>query len=635
MSDTFNYALLKKDNGNYVLRSTLESHGLQQVTDKDVVAFYKHFSSYAYFDTGLLPLNGTGILSIRSAGEHMQVAVQHAPGAYHINWGAHEGARDAKAYYLAQPYRIVVGDFVAGNLLGAKMFYSPFPITYPDQQLYHVNLPNINCKGYKGNAVGWICLYLKENWSQYSFNEKVAKLIERCSGVETYNDANMSETDGPRFYKEYHKDNSDFKYLWSPDDWQQKTESEGFQWTLNEDLWIKILVQDIDNQDKHVLTGVPLTFAMSVLGNYQAYYSDKAIPKLYNLIARKDFSFENQNVASMIKSSFALTPALPTFESKDNPFASSVENRKKTSSIIIPVSHDEEDEDDSDSDSSWECSCCNDLYEGEDCTYDSYEDPVCNSCINSHYIYLDTTSAYYHKNDNTNLYYSENLQAYLHAQHDRVHKCINCNYSWGFHANDSNVIPVYQLTKPFESTSSEVNAFIYEICAQCIQTFANAHGFSEQIGDCEGTKNIDNHCLVLKNPQVINAQYFNSYTDATIEPDGSFKYESINHALCPTCASKKSGNVTCACGLSKSLLQETFVSCEPTLCQVGKNIAEVSSCCQSCIGDFSLNGEGIVVGKFVPFNTDLFNYTVANHSTLQTNTFYGSEIHTNIELLDI
>lgn len=634
MSDTFNYSLLKKDDGNYVLRSTLTSYGLQQITDKDIVAFYKHFSSYAYFDTGLLPLDGTGVLSIRSAGEHMQISVQHAPGSYHINWGDTENDKNAKTYYLAQPYRIVIGDFLAGNLLGAKMFYSPVPITHPDQPLYHVNLPNINCKGYRGNAVGWICLYLRENWSQYSFNEKVTKLIERCSGVETYNDANMSETDGPRFYKEKYDDNSDLQYLWSPSSWQTKTESEGFQWTLNQDLWIKVLVKDIDTQDKHYKDGIPLTFAMSVLGNYQAYYSDKALPKLYNMIARQDLSFENKNVAGMFKSSFALTPVMPLFESKDNPFTSSVENREKTSlTTVATPSHNDNHHDNGDS---WDCSCCGENYEdNEDCTFDVSEQPVCTSCIGEHYIYLETPSAYYHKNDTDNIYYSDNLQTHIHLDHDRTHTCYNCGYGWGFMQNDSTPFPVYQLNSPYTTSMPGPSNQTHEICHNCIEAFAHVNGFTSQVKICDSCSNQSEYGIVLSNSQVVSPVYFYSYTNPIMELDGSFKYQVINQALCVSCLEKKKGYVTCPCGLSKSILQETFVVCDKTVLEYGANFAEVTKCCQSCIGDFSLNAEQLVVGKFVPFNIDLFNYTLAHYLTLQANKLYGSVVHSSIESLDL
>jgi len=244
MSSNINYSITSTDTGATVLRSTVKSFNLDHVTDKDIVSFYRNFSSYAMFDTGLMPLSGTGVLAIRSAGNHTQITFQHEPQINHINWGATEGDRDARTYTVAQPYRIWIGDLIDGDLYGARMFYSPYPITSPDQQLYHLNLPNTNCKGYRGNSVGWQCLYHRDSWQGLPFNEKIVKFAERCSGVETYNDANMSETDGPRFYKE----NDMPEYLWNPSAWETKTSEEGYAWVLNVDNWIPILVKDQDNQ---------------------------------------------------------------------------------------------------------------------------------------------------------------------------------------------------------------------------------------------------------------------------------------------------------------------------------------------------------------------------------------------------
>lgn len=279
-----------QENESIVFRSKVKSFDLDHVTDKDLASFYFNFSKYSMMDTGLLPLDGTGLLGIRKAGDHTQVIYQHKPGTYYVNWGGYEKDVNAKKYYLAQPYRIVIIDFLNDNLLGARTFYSPIPATHPDTPLYHVNLPNINCKGYRGNAVGWICLYHNEDWSSLPFNERLMKAIDRCSGTEAYNDSNMSETDGTRFYCEHYKNDIDYEYLWNPSEWEKKTSEEGFTWTLNEDLWIPILVDGIDSQSKHNPKGQHLTLKMAIFGNYQAYYSDKYIPKPINAIERNEFS---------------------------------------------------------------------------------------------------------------------------------------------------------------------------------------------------------------------------------------------------------------------------------------------------------------------------------------------------------
>ena len=57
-----NYSFTDQDsNGNIVFRSTVNSFGLDHVTDKDLTSFYTKFSSNAYLDTGLLPVDGSGL----------------------------------------------------------------------------------------------------------------------------------------------------------------------------------------------------------------------------------------------------------------------------------------------------------------------------------------------------------------------------------------------------------------------------------------------------------------------------------------------------------------------------------------------------------------------------------------------
>lgn len=257
---------------------------IQQNETRNPVSFFENISEVALIDTGLLPLAGTGVLAIRQALNHVQIVFQHEPDLYYVNWGQYERDAQAKTYYLAQPYRIVIGDILDGNLQGARTFYSPVPIQTADQLLYHVNLPNINCKGYRGNGVGWICLYHKHDWTKLTISEKIRALVERASGVETYNDANMSSTDGPRFYKAAGRPD----YTYDPMAWQKKSIDEGFEWTLDENLWIPIQVKGIDEQGQHDPNGVPFTLEMAMLGRYAAYYGDKYWPKPVNGFIRAD-----------------------------------------------------------------------------------------------------------------------------------------------------------------------------------------------------------------------------------------------------------------------------------------------------------------------------------------------------------
>lgn len=384
-----NYTFINNE-GNFVFRSNINSFGLDHVTDKDVTSFYTNFSSSSYFDTGLLPVDGTGLLSIRKAGNHTQIAYQHAPGKYYINWGSHEGDHQAKKYYVAQPYRIVVADLLNGNIYGARTYYTPTPITYPQAPLYHVNLPNINCKGYRGNSVGWICLYHNEDISNYPFNEKLVKILDRCSGTETYNDNNMSETDGPCFYREKNKPD----YLTNPQYWQDYSDQNGYEWTLDPELWIPILVKDKDNQDKHYSNGQPLTFADAIIGNYQCYYTDNLIPKPVNRIVRSDYSLDSNLVFEWFRNSYNESQQS---QLSIDPYSSSL-TVKENLSLAPPafVSHPDDNEL---PENSWYCESCNETYSEPNhkpiITYTSSY--VCQDCVDEGYLIAVNTQCYHHE----------------------------------------------------------------------------------------------------------------------------------------------------------------------------------------------------------------------------------------------
>lgn len=338
-----------KEPSNIVFRSKVTSFNLDHVTDKDIRSFYTEFSNYAAFDTGLMPLDGTGVLSIRKAGPYTQVVYQHKPGKYYVNWGEHEKDPNVKSYLLAQPYRIVIIDFKDNNLLGARTFYSIVPATHPDIQLYHVNLPNINCKGYRGNGVGWICLYHNADWSHLPFNERLALAVERCSGVEPYNDANMSETDGPRFYKEMFNNDSTFSYLWDPYNWETKTTEEGVDWTLQDNVWVPIHVKNVDSQDKHSTGGVPLTLRMAIIGAYQAYYTDKVHIKPITALQRNGGVLESKEIMDYFVRAY--NTSATTYSGID-PYELSEKFREDRTSLYETehYSEDEEEPEEEDSD---------------------------------------------------------------------------------------------------------------------------------------------------------------------------------------------------------------------------------------------------------------------------------------------
>lgn len=376
------YSFVNTDEGNLTFRSSVNSFGLDHVTDKDMTSFYTSFSNYSYIDTGLMPVDGSGLLALRSAGNHTQIVYQHKPGMYYINWGQYEGDRNATKYYVAQPYRIVIADLMDGNIYGARTFYSPIPVTHPDTPLYHVNLPNINCKGYRGNGVGWICLYHNEDISKYPFGEKLAKVLDRCSGTEAYNDQNMSETDGPRFYSGHNKP----IYLYDPNEWQKHSEQNGYEWTLDFDLWIPVLVKDRDHQEKHYPNGNPLTLADAITGNYQAYYTDTTIPKPVNQILRSDYTLPADKVFAWFKqaynSSTTQPPAINVIESS--------QTVKLNQSLAQPVFSVQDD------DESWSCDDCGECYSPDISPNTTYGSPfICDSCFDN-YIYAVNTESYHH-----------------------------------------------------------------------------------------------------------------------------------------------------------------------------------------------------------------------------------------------
>lgn len=597
MSGNFNYSLVKNDEGNIVVRSVVNSYNLDHVTDKSVVSFYNNFSSYASFDTGLLPLDGTGILAIRSAGPHTQVVTQHKPGMYYVNWGAHEGARDAKAYYVAQPYRVVIGDFVNGNLLGARMFYSPVPITSPDNPLYHVNLPNINCKGYRGNGVGWICLYLNDDWSNLPFNEKVTRFIERCSGVETYNDANMSETDGPRFYQSYDKPS----YFWDPSDWQSHSEANGYEWTLDDNLLIPVLVRGLDDQTSHYNSGVQLTFGMAILGNYQAYYTDTDIPKMYNVVSRSDLDITPEQVSNLVTRSFANAPATYVYNSKNNPYDFTIQHRKENGAEVakpLPLFEDSEDH------FTWTCSCCEEDFDQDETPIQSeHENSICSICATDSYTYLEHLDMYVH-NDSTKLYYSEALSEYFHEDYDSIFTCDSCYEHFGSYKQTS--LSLNNLNKFIYKLPTSVPAE-FAICRSCYEShyennYENDNNYS--LNTCHGT--LCNRLIILSDAD--DSDFIKHYSHiVSLSPnidDPDKPHVNTIQYFCTSCAPSY---YVCPCGILKNKhnsqlnpVSQTNFSVETSL---GFEEVCVSACCDDCVGSVSVEEfNSGMNSKYQPFN---------------------------------
>ncbi|GEM_PF-1816253 len=486
------YSIKVTDENTAIIRSTINSHNLDHTTDKDIISFYKNFSAYSTYDTGLLPLSGTGVLAIRAAGNHVQVTFQHAPQVSYINWGRSEGDRNAQTYLVAQPYRIWIGDLIDGNLFGARMFYSPYPITSPDQELYHLNLPNTNCIGYRGNGVGWQCLYQTEDWTGLSLSEKIIRLSERCSGVETYNDENMKETDGPRFYERHYNElcanvidkgnDVSFKHLWNPDEWQRYTSINGLDWTLNADLWIPVLVQDLDHQDQHYKDGIPLTLSMALTGDYQAYYTDPYRPKPVNRISRPDLSLDASTIINWIaRSHNASTETfIPT-----NFMQNIVDNRLKTSKAIVFVGghdlddDDNDDDEEEDNDNGYSAITCpitgmHCMAEESDMCVDSEDNYYCGPCFNDNMVFCINTHKYLVKTDEK-LLYVPSSSGYIDTTQAIVGECPNCGSIHWRDANTTNTInTLYNLDHKIS------------ICSYCINDWATSSKYSLAVNSCGG-----------------------------------------------------------------------------------------------------------------------------------------------------
>jgi len=466
------YRFTSTEEGSLVFRSTVNSFGLDSVTDKDISSFYNNFSNFAHFDTGLLPVTNTGLLTIRSAGNHMQMAFQYEPGMYRINWGKYEADASAKTYYVAQPYRIVIGDFLDGNFLGARMFYTVSPVTHPDVQLYHVNLPNINCRGYRGNGVGWICLYRNHDITSYPINEKLVYLLERCSGVEAYNDANMSETDGPRFYQSHYNFDEAYSRLWDPDQWQATSEQNGYEWTLDPDLWVPVKVAGIDDQGCHDQNGINFTFKDALLGNYSAYYDDKYLPKPINALTRDDLEFDSNTVFNWFKQSY----------NNSSTKLEKVDNLHHTAALRVThvknptISAFSADDDDMETEPDWYCSNCeNGFTENDECFYLEYEgESLCESCGSDKVVFCEHESTYLYSHKAVYCNTSDTYYPDMDYDNYNYYTCPHCS---SVHVTSANTVSnaanvnIYTLN-PLPQYEQDYTPV--QCCNQCVLTVVQA-----------------------------------------------------------------------------------------------------------------------------------------------------------------
>lgn len=530
MSSNINYSITDQD-GAIVIRQTAKSFNLDHITDKDIVSFYRNFSSSAMFDTGLMPLSGTGVLAIRNAGNHTQITFQHAPQINLINWGANENDPEAKTYNVAQPYRIWIGDLIDGDMFGARMFYSLYPITSPDQPLYHLNLPNTNCKGYRGTSVGWQCLYHNESWSDVPFNEKIVRFAERCSGVETYNDANMNETDGPRFYA----DKNMPSYIWDPIQWQSKTQTEGLNWVFDESNWIPVLVKDQDDQDKHCDKGIPLTIQMAMLGNYQAYYTDPYRPKPINILSRSDLKLESKKVTDWIAKShnFSLLSDV-SYNSMDAIKEFRIDHNAKSIKIVELGGHDIDDEDEADESDFMTITC---PISGKQCSFhedeafvDSNNATYCQPCFSENIVHCENSDKWIFKDDDR-VVWIEHESIYVDSNEAIFQSCDNCSTLHWVPDIKNSLLQWHHVTSIYQSASEN-----YEFCSECLPDKVNSsiNNLENKVDDCYGcgttvVKGPDwSH--IFPTPKIIGLN--------ANEIDGKIEPKVMTVVYCPTCSTQ-------------------------------------------------------------------------------------------------
>lgn len=246
-------------------------------TSKMSMADYVKTNGDMYpFRTGILPITGSGILSIQRALGYEQIIYQLEPSINLVKWGQYENDHAAKFYNLAMPWHIVIADFKNNNFVGARHFFSVNPIFDWSQPLLATNLPNTNTTGYRGNSMGWVCLYHTLDTRHMTFNERLHYAVARIHGVaEPYNDNNMSETDGPRFYQQRKAPS----FMWDPKTWADKSKKEGFEWTLDESLWIPLMTHPLTANGHHEKywehpDAIPYTLDIAANHPYSAYYHD-------------------------------------------------------------------------------------------------------------------------------------------------------------------------------------------------------------------------------------------------------------------------------------------------------------------------------------------------------------------------
>lgn len=246
-------------------------------------SFIEKASDNTIFNSGLLPVSKSGILSIQKGFGYEQIILQKEPAIETVRWGKSESQKNKPIYRLAMPWQIVILDYHNSTFVGARLFYSPEAIHSWSQPLYVAGVPNLNCKRYNGTSVGWLCLYHTDDTTTFDLAKRIDYGMMRVSGLsEPYNDYNMSETDGPRFYAEHIPDH----IFSSPTKWQTKSLKDGFEWVLNPSKLIALKTDHPgpnNHNEAYLATGIPYTLDRAANEAYSAYYHDLVYIKPFML----------------------------------------------------------------------------------------------------------------------------------------------------------------------------------------------------------------------------------------------------------------------------------------------------------------------------------------------------------------
>lgn len=207
------------------------------------------------FDTGVLPVSGTGLLRYQKGVTQdnitiEQVAIQIEPRRYNANFNY---AGIANSALVSHPYLVLVSDWFNGRFKGCRGYYSPTPIKSDSSPLYHINLPNMNCLGYRDTTVGWICFYPdQETGLEYIDTTTVEGKIT-YTAARWYDEpfvSTMTETDGPKMYTLYRKAMGRHKPLSTinrPGAFSRRsTKNKTPDWICQEKYLIPILVGELE-----------------------------------------------------------------------------------------------------------------------------------------------------------------------------------------------------------------------------------------------------------------------------------------------------------------------------------------------------------------------------------------------------